>query len=357
MLIGAGALAATAAGGYFGWRMATGSMAAFSQYASQIRQLPKPDGPVVDLVRAATLAANSHNTQPWQFRVGEQGIDIRPDFGRRTPAVDPDDHHLFVTLGCAAANMAVAGAASGRPGEVATLPEGGLRYAFTRGDPRPDPLFEAIAARQSTRAEYDGRPVPAEDLKALADAAAMDGVALHLVTERAAIRQVRDLVVASNDAQMHDKAYLTELKRWLRFNPRAAIATGDGLFSATTGNPVIPDWIGGQAFDLFFSAAAESAKAARQVDSSAGLAVFVGDAADPAHWMKVGMACQRFALAATSRGLRLAFVNQPVEVAAFRPALADLVGDPGKRPDLVIRFGYGPLMPYSVRRPVEAVVA
>jgi hypothetical protein len=30
---------------------------------------------------------------------------------------------------------------------------------------------------------------------------------------------------------------------------------------------------------------------------------------------------------------------------------------PGRRPDLVLRFGYGPTMPYSPRRPVKAILA
>jgi hypothetical protein len=30
---------------------------------------------------------------------------------------------------------------------------------------------------------------------------------------------------------------------------------------------------------------------------------------------------------------------------------------PGRRPDIVIRFGYGPTLPFSARRPVEAVLA
>jgi len=49
------------------------------------------------LVHAATLAANSHNTQPWHFRIDEGQIGIHPDPARRCPAVDPDDHHLFVS--------------------------------------------------------------------------------------------------------------------------------------------------------------------------------------------------------------------------------------------------------------------
>ena len=52
-----------------------------------------------------------------------------------------------------------------------------------------------------------------------------------------------------------------------------------------------------------------------------------------------GRACQRFALQATALGLRHAFVNQPVEVSRLRPELAAWVGLPGRRPDLVLRFG------------------
>lgn len=40
----------------------------------------------------------------------------------------------------------------------------------------------------------------------------------------------------------------------------------------------------------------------------------------------------------------------------MRPELAALVGMPGRRPDIVMRFGHGPLLPYSARRPVAAVL-
>ncbi|MEO6715718.1 MAG: hypothetical protein ABIM50_00505 [Novosphingobium sp.] len=62
------------------------------------------------------------------------------------------------------------------------------------------------------------------------------------------------------------------------------------------------------------------------------------------------------ALQATLLGIKHAFLNQPVEVAAFRPQLAGLLGIGSKRPDLVVRFGYGPDMPKSMRRPVADVM-
>ena len=69
-----------------------------------------------ELVRYATLAPSSHNTQCWKFALGGKGITILPDLSRRTPAVDPDDHHLFVSLGCAAENLVQAALAHGLTG-------------------------------------------------------------------------------------------------------------------------------------------------------------------------------------------------------------------------------------------------
>ncbi|MDU6750793.1 MAG: Tat pathway signal protein, partial [Bradyrhizobium sp.] len=55
-------------------------------------------------------------------------------------------------------------------------------------------------------------------------------------------------------------------------------------------------------------------------------------------------------------GLKLAFINQPVEVASLRPELARVVGTT-RRPDLVLRFGYGPALPFAPRRPVSQVLS
>lgn len=122
------------------------------------------------------------------------------------------------------------------------------------------------------------------------------------------------------------------------------------------GNPALPGWLAPQVFDLAFRVVAENDEYARQLASSAGV-VFVSEWDDAEHWFRAGRTCQRFALQATALGLKHAFINQPVEVAALRPDLAALAGLPGRRPDIVMRFGYGPPLPYSPRRPVEAVLA
>lgn len=358
MLIGAGATAALGGGAAY---LTVSGMGSSSDYAAAIAPLRRPlaDTPSArELIRYATLAPNGHNTQPWLFRVGDKRIDILPDFSRRTPVVDPDDHHVFVGLGAAAENLSLASAARGAPGAVGFDPgnKGSVVFDFEQARAIRSVMFDAIAKRQSTRADYDGRMVIPADLDTLVRAAAMPGVDLVLLTDRNRVDRLRDLVLAGNSTQMADAAFVRELKSWLRFNPRQALRTGDGLYSVASGSPMLPDWLGPHAFDWFSTAQSENDKYDRQIRSSSGIAVFVGAAEDPAHWVAVGQACQRFALQATALGLKHAFINQPVEVAHLRPELAALIGLPGRRPDIVMRFGYGPLLPYSARRPVDAVI-
>jgi hypothetical protein len=170
------------------------------------------------------------------------------------------------------------------------------------------------------------------------------------------VERVLDYVVQANTAQMADAAFVKELKTWIRFNGAAAVHTRDGLYSATTGNPNIPTWLGDLAFGWFFTPKGENDRYSRQIRSSAGIAVFVGQSADKAHWVEVGRCYERFALQATALGIRNALVNQPVEVRAVRPEFAAAFGLADQRPDLVVRFGRGPAMPSSLRRSVASVL-
>ncbi len=320
-----------------------------------LRQSAEQDLLLRELVRCATLAANGHNTQPWKFGLTPDTIAIHPDFARRTPVVDPDDHHLWVSLGCATENIVLAAAALGKHAEV-TFSEQGAHVALDNTAPVRSSLVNAIFERQSTRAEYDGQPLPNDVLQELVRAAERSSVRLFLLTERAKVEGVIDYVTQGNSAQLRDAAFMKELKNWIRFNEADALATGDGLFSRSSGSPTLPGWLGNLLLSMVLSEKSDNDKYAKHLRSSAGVAVFVGDRADPANWFEVGRAYERFALAATALGVRTAFVNQPVEVPAVRMQFAQWLGLGSGRPDLVVRFGRGPQLPYSLRRALADVI-
>ncbi len=310
-----------------------------------------------ELVRYATLAPSSHNTQCWKFAVDGSSIAIQPDFSRRCPVVDPDDHHLYVSLGCAAENLLQAAQALGLQGE-ARFDEArdAVVIALSPAPVVVSPLFKAITERQCTRGDYDGKPLSAKDLALLERAGSNDRVRLLVLTEKAALDTVRDFVVQGNTTQLNDKAFVHELKSWIRFSATDAVERGDGLFAKSSGNPALPTWLGNLVFGMVVTSKAENEKYTRQLRNCAGVAVFVAAQEDRAHWVDVGRAYERFALQGTVLGVRNAHVNMPVELASLRPRFASALGLGAMRPDLVVRFGRGPTMPPSLRRPLQSVL-
>jgi nitroreductase len=360
--LGAGVAAAASGAGLALWRGAGAD-----EWAAEAAAIRRPwsadlagrEDALRELVRYGTLAANSHNTQPWRFTLSENTISIAPDLSRRTPAVDPDDHHLFASLGCAAENVVQAAPLTGLVASLSSDIGGehpGITIGFQKSAATPSALADAIPKRQCTRSTYDGRMPPLDDLRALEEAGRGEGVEMLLITEPRKVEDILAFIAEGNTRQIADPAFVAELKRWVRFSYGEALATRDGLFARAAGNPALPAPVGRLLFDQVFSAESENEKITAQMRSSAGLAIFVSERNDKRHWIEAGRSCQRFALQATALGIKYAFLNQPVEVAEVRDSLAAHLGIGDRRPDLVVRFGYAPNMPWSLRRRAAEVL-
>jgi hypothetical protein len=313
-----------------------------------------------ELVRLGALAASSHNTQPWKFRTGVGVIRIEPDVSRRCPVVDPDDAHLYKSLGCAAENIVHAAAAVGLRADV------GIE-AFER-DPAvtvrltpdatctPTGLADAIVNRQCTKTTYDGRPVGEEDLAVLARAGSADGTRVIVLTDTQDMKMVADFVNRGNEIQLADQKFRGELISWIRSNDRASLATGDGLSARTSGNPAVPPWIAKWLLPRLITAKRQMRTDRTNIASSAGVAAFVTERDDVAAWVNAGRCYERFALQATALDIRNAFINQPIEVRSLRPEFERWLGLEGEHVQLMVRFGSSLPMPYSVRRSLDDII-
>ena len=340
-------------------------MASADPYDAAARQIRQPcrqppvTGPLTrEFVRLAALAASSHNTQPWKFRIGRQSIEILPDFERRCPVVDPDDAHLFKSLGCAAENLVHAAAAQGYAAEVNF--DGAADSIVIQLRPssavRPAELSRAITVRQCTKTPYDGSPLAKDQLRALELAGQGSTVRAIFLTERRQIETVIEYVNQGNHAQLSDSAFRRELVSWIRFNPGDALRKGDGLSGRTTGQPALPAWLAKLIIGFVLTPKSQADADAKNIRSSSAVAIFVSGRDDKAAWVETGRLYERFALQAAALEIRNAFINQPVEVRRLRPQLESWLGLKGENALLVVRIGRARLAPYSLRRPVEDII-
>lgn len=344
------------------------SMSSRSDYieaARSERRLPEPNpGAPPDLrewIRIGSLAASSHNTQPWRVRIDPEvpAILIQPDDDRRCPVVDPHDAHLFKSLGCMAENIRIAAGVNGYACELeieGDVPD--LRLTFRPAAIDGEPArYRAIAERQCTRTEYDGSALSDGDREALLAAGGGEGVRTLLLEDEQAIDDVVGFVERGNAAQLGDRAFRRELAQWIRFNPGIALARRDGLASAVMGQPSLPQWLGETLGGVLLRPDAQSKKDAAGIRSSAAVAVIVAADDALAGWVESGRVYQRLALTATSRGLKHAFINQPIEAGAIRNEFRRWLDVAPAQPMLMVRIGRGEAMPFSLRRPPASFLA
>ncbi len=217
-------------------------------------------------------------------------------------------------------------------------------------------LFDVIPKRQCSRTTYDGSEVSARDLKLLEDPGSGNGVSVMLFTGNSNLTKIAEYVVEGNIAQLNDPEWIDELKSWIRFNGNHAVNTGDGFYVRSMGSPDVPKWVGNFILRFALTAESQNKKDLKNILSSSGVAVFVSEHENQAHWIEAGRCYERFALQAEALNLRTAFINPPVEVRELRAQFASWLGIGERRPDLVVRFGRGSRTSPSLRRPVEEVI-
>ncbi len=317
--------------------------------------------PFKKIIRYATLAPSGHNTQPWKFVIKDNSILIFPDYSRGLPIVDPDDHALFISLGCALENLVVAANHIGFSAKVEYCLQDKetehIRVTLNEEKVESDPeLFNAIQNRQSTRSKYNGRKIPAEDLEKLRQISQQDKVSFILFTQDREIEPIIKFVKEGNRLQFRNKSFVSELISWIRFSKKHALATCDGLNSASMGLPFIPRWLGKFILNTLATPDGEAKKCEKLIRGSSGLALFIAQANDKESWINVGRSFERVVLKATALNIRHAHMNMPCEEVEVRKKLQQHLGLKNEQPLLLLRIGYAEPMPESYRRPVEAVL-
>ncbi len=311
------------------------------------------------LVRYAILAPSGHNTQPWLFTLDGVAIELRADRSRALAVVDPDDRELIISCGAALETLHIAMRHFGLRGAVG-LPDPDdadllARVALEDGAPPDhdeDELFAAITQRHTNRHAFENRDIPADLADRLVAEADAHSAWLHLVQGEARTA-VADLVAEGDRAQMADKRFRRELSAWVHPNRSR---TGDGMRGYGFGFGDLMSYGGALVIRSFDLGTGQAAKDRELVNGSPLLAVLGTTSDDPASWLRTGRALQRVLLRARANSVWSSYLNQPIEVGELRPKLAQTIGRAGESPQLLVRFGFGPVAKAQPRRPVDEVI-
>ena len=308
----------------------------------------------------AALAPSVHNTQPWQFVIGDDSIEIHADESRRLKVLDPRGRQMTVSCGCALFNARVAITAAGYTPEVTRYPDPAQPYLVARIviRERPDDspigrLDPYISRRKTNRRAYVPEPLPAWLVESLTAAAVAEDTALiPILTAEHRVETARLSRFADN-IENADPAYRAEVFAWTTDDPRR----GDGVQAST-----VP-YLGDQPRN------SSDAVPLREFDprgmgwlpqsshSDAGqtLILFASVEDNSLAWLRAGEALEHAWLELTREGYWASPLTQVVEVRQTHEELRAILGIT-EHPELLLRIGKAPEVRSSRRRDLGDMV-
>ncbi|MFD6069019.1 Acg family FMN-binding oxidoreductase [Amycolatopsis lurida] len=302
---------------------------------------------VNSVLRSATLAPSTHNTQPWLFRCTGTGIEVHADPRRILPATDPDGREIVLSCGAALFTLRTAIHALGFHPATTLMPSRTdpdlLAVVRPLAERTPDPkvvgLARAISRRRTNRRPFVSDVVPKTTLTALRHATELEHAWMSSLDAEQG-RLLRDLTARARREQLADPAFIAELGRWTGLDA----STRDGVPSyALEGSPADESWL----LDEFGEA---------HGGTPSPLVVVIGSLTDERlDRLQAGQALQRVLLTATCAGLDASFISPPIMVREARAELRRLLGC-GVWPQVLLRVGYGSPLPWTPRRPLEEML-
>jgi nitroreductase len=340
------------------------------------REWDQGSGPTT-LVRAAILAANPHNTQPWHFAISSSAIDVYVDLARNTGAMDPFRREQRIGLGFSLENLLIAAQAKGHDPRLMILPKPSDPTLIAHVDLGSGPesnssLYQAIPRRHTSRAPFDTSHAVAQETLAALDAAVADipGASVVWITSDAQKRQIGQLIVEGAQAFAADTKQSSDSFRWWRDSWSDIQRYKDGMtIDASGASPlvialgkILPPLSREQNDQSWIQLTRD-----QYVKTAAAFGVVVvDDATDDVQRTQGGRLYQRLNLLAVTKGLGMQPLNTITEridrekvlglPARFQAGISSLL-PPNVEPLMTFRIGYPTVEPPpSPRRPAEDVL-
>lgn len=292
----------------------------------------------------AVRAPSVHNTQPWQWRIAGETIELRADPSRQLAAADPAQRELLLSCGAALHHMRIALAMLGHSAQVTYVSGTTDLDLLARIEIAPHHptateinLAAAIMHRHSDRRRYSSRPVPSHHIRTLSACATSYATAARQVP----VGLRRPLAKATHAAaarHAEDSVYQRELAAW-----SGHIGTQDGVPSRNTTPPRLDDEVRLRQF-----ATPTLVDAEPEADASEWL-VLCTLADDRVSQLKAGEAASALLLTATDLTLSSCLQTEPLELGDLRTAIRAEVLLDCAYPQALVRVGWvsGAVAPLS----------
>ena len=317
------------------------------------------------IIYYASLAGNSHNTQPWYVYVESDSLlFIKADFSRKLQIVDPDACGLFISLGAFIENLQLAAASLGYKAEVKITAkhknDSNVATIYLSESQKNGYNLSQIENRRTLRTPFHNTEISKDHLNNLIDNSSSEIFYFSSSSEEG--KYIAEQTLAAYTQQAQDDQAKQELANWMRFSNSDVEKHRDGLTTSGMGITGFGGFFVRNFYkpedsmkDSFIKTGIEKTK--EQIENCGGWFVIIQNEDNPESWIKTGRLYQRLNL--VCRDLMIGFhpMNQMIEEENFEEKANERLSQSGVI-QFIARVGYVDEYPpaNSVRRSVKEII-
>lgn len=316
--------------------------------------------PYEEILTLACRAPSVHNTQPWQWRLRGNLLELQADVSRQLLHADPDARDLVLSCGAVLQHLQVVAAGYGWSARVRRLPDPAQPYLLATVALAPlsrsahaTATLRAVANRQTDRRRFTSWPVPVERLHSLAATGSQWGAQVLPVGGESVRAQLRRLTIQADRTQRQDPGYLQELAAWVSPGREGMLPSA----LPSHDSPVGP----ADEVNRRFPAGTLADPPTGTESTGDGMLLVCTSSDDVISWVRAGEAMSAVWLRATEEHLAVVPLSQAVEVAETRREIRQSVLGGLAHPQILLRVGWLPVArseaPRSPRRDLSEVLA
>jgi hypothetical protein len=312
------------------------------------------------LIAMAARAPSVHNSQPWQFRVSAEAVELWSD-PRRKLQTDPIGREMLISCGAALFGLRLAIRSLGYQPVVELLPDPAQLRLLARvatGGAMPmnaleRQMLDAVPHRHTHRGPFAAGPLPAGLLAGLQNDALAEETELALIGDGLPYERLAQIVADAARRGDRDPKVQAEVRKWTRDHSSMA-RDGVPAASLAAGPPgLIPHGkLRQRDFDLGRGLARLPGEAASDEAPPAATAVLLTPGDRRADWLRAGQALQRLLLHAASKWVFASLHTQPLEDPVTRVLIRDGLTLPGN-PQMLLQLGRASIAASTARRPIS----
>jgi len=311
------------------------------------------------LIATAARAPSVHNSQPWQFQVTGQAVELWAD-PKRKLRTDPIGREMLISCGAALYGLRLAVRSLGYQPTVTLLPDPAQLRLLARvaiGDALPANALErrmlaAVPHRHTHRGQFAAGPLPAGLLAGMQHDALAEGAKLALIEDGLPYERLARIVTDAARRGDRDPRARTEVRKWTR-EPGSPARDGVPAVALPAGPTArIPHGqLRQRDFDLGRGLAMLPGAAGDEVPPAA-TAVLLTSRDRRADWLCAGQALQRLLLRAAGQWVFARLHTQPIEDPVARDLIREGLMLPGS-PQMLLQFGRADSAASTARRPPD----